>query len=79
VERVHSIFFVIILLLIDNANMPVRRLKLKTPCRDGTEYLVFTPTEFRDGEPMEKLVALIPIPRFHLTGRWWPPLRWGRC
>jgi hypothetical protein len=38
------------------------RLKLKTPWRDGTEYLVFTPTEF-----IEKLVALIPIPRFHLT------------
>jgi hypothetical protein len=43
------------------------RLKLKTPWRDGTEYLVFTPTEFRDGGPIEKLVALIPIPRFHLT------------
>ncbi len=38
------------------------RLKLKTPWRDGTEFLEFTPSEF-----IEKLIALIPIPKFHLT------------
>ena len=31
------------------------RLKLKTPWRDGTEFLEFTPSEF-----IEKLIALIP-------------------
>jgi hypothetical protein len=31
------------------------------------EYLVFTPTEFRDGGPIEKIIAVVPIPRFHLT------------
>jgi uncharacterized protein YbaR (Trm112 family) len=38
------------------------KLKLKTPWRDGSEFLLFTPTEF-----IEKLVALIPLRRFHLT------------
>ena len=38
------------------------RLRLKTPWRDGTESLLFTPSEF-----IEKLIALVPIPRFHLT------------
>jgi hypothetical protein len=38
------------------------QLKLKTPWKDGTEYLLFSPTEF-----IEKLLALTPIPRFHLT------------
>ena len=37
-------------------------LRLKTPWRDGTESLLFTPSEF-----IEKLIALVPIPRFHLT------------
>jgi hypothetical protein len=38
------------------------RLRLKTAWRDGTESLLFTPSEF-----IEKLIALVPIPRFHLT------------
>ena len=38
------------------------RLRLKTAWRDGTEALLFTPSEF-----IEKLIALVPIPRFHLT------------
>ena len=38
------------------------KLKLKTPWRDKTEYLIFSPTEF-----LERLLALIPLPRFHLT------------
>ena len=38
------------------------RLRLKSPCRDGTESLLFTPSEC-----IEKLIALVPIPRFHLT------------
>lgn len=38
------------------------RLRLKSPWRDGTESLLFTPSEF-----IEKLIALVPIPRFHLT------------
>jgi Putative transposase len=38
------------------------RLHLKTAWRDGTESLLFTPSEF-----IEKLIALAPIPRFHLT------------
>ena len=38
------------------------RLRLKTPWRDGTESLLFTPSEFT-----KKLIALVPIPRFHLT------------
>lgn len=38
------------------------KLKLKTPWRDGTESILFTPSEF-----IERLIALIPIPRFHLT------------
>ena len=38
------------------------RLRLKTAWRDGTESLLFTPNEF-----IEKLIALVPIPRFHLT------------
>jgi hypothetical protein len=38
------------------------KLKLKTPWRDGSEFLIFTPTEF-----LEKLLALVPLPKFHLT------------
>jgi hypothetical protein len=38
------------------------KLKLKTPWRDGSEYLIFSPTEF-----LEKLLALVPLPKFHLT------------
>ena len=38
------------------------RLRLKSPWKDGTESLLFTPSEF-----IEKLIALVPIPRFHLT------------
>jgi hypothetical protein len=38
------------------------KLKLKTPWRDGSEFLIFTPTEF-----LEKLLALVPLPRFHLA------------
>jgi hypothetical protein len=38
------------------------KLKLKTPWRDGSEYLIFSPIEF-----LERLLALIPLPRFHLT------------
>ena len=37
------------------------RLHLKTPWPNGVTALEFTPTEF-----IEKLIALIPIPRFHL-------------
>jgi hypothetical protein len=37
-------------------------LKLKTPWRDKTEFLIFTPTEF-----LEKLLALVPLSKFHLT------------
>ena len=43
----------------DNNNI---RLRLKTAWKDGTESLLFTPSEF-----IEKLIALVPIPRFHLT------------
>jgi hypothetical protein len=42
-------------------------LRLKSPWRDGTESILFSPSEFRDGGPIEKLIAFIPIPRFHLT------------
>jgi len=38
------------------------RLQLKTPWPNGVTALEFTPTEF-----IEKLIALIPIPRFHMT------------
>jgi hypothetical protein len=38
------------------------KLKLKTPWRDRTEFLIFTPTEF-----WEKLLALVPLPKSHLT------------
>jgi hypothetical protein len=38
------------------------KLKLKTPWRDKTEFLIFTPTEF-----LEKLLALVPLSKFHLT------------
>ena len=38
------------------------RLRFKTAWRDCTESLLFTPSEF-----IEKLIALVPIPRFHLT------------
>jgi hypothetical protein len=41
------------------------RLTLKTPWRDGSEFLLFTPSEFRGGGPLEKLLTLIPLPRFH--------------
>lgn len=30
--------------------------------RDGTQFLRFTPSEF-----IEKLIALVPLPKFHLT------------
>jgi hypothetical protein len=30
--------------------------------RDGTQFLLFTPSEF-----IEKLIALVPLPKFHLT------------
>ncbi len=36
--------------------------KLKRPYQDGTQYLLFSPEEF-----LEKLAALVPIPRVHLT------------
>jgi hypothetical protein len=36
--------------------------KLKKPYQDGTQYLLFSPEEF-----LEKLAALVPIPRAHLT------------
>lgn len=36
--------------------------KLKTPFKDGTSHVIFTPMEF-----IEKLAALIPKPRAHLT------------
>jgi hypothetical protein len=36
-------------------------LKLKTPWRDGTTYLVMSPLEF-----MQRLAALVPRPRLHL-------------
>jgi hypothetical protein len=38
-------------------------LKLKTPWRDGTTHLVMSPLEF-----MQRLAALVPRPRLHLTG-----------
>jgi hypothetical protein len=38
------------------------RLRLKTPWRDGTEFLLFSPTEM-----IEKLIALIPQPGFHMV------------
>jgi len=38
------------------------KLRLKNPWRDGPESILFSPSEF-----IEKLIALIPIPRFHLT------------
>ncbi|NDG16564.1 MAG: hypothetical protein EB110_13185, partial [Betaproteobacteria bacterium] len=38
------------------------RLQLKTSWRDGTQFLLFTPSEF-----IEKLTALVPLPKFHLT------------
>jgi hypothetical protein len=37
-------------------------LKLKTPFSDGTSHLLFSGLEF-----VEKLAALIPPPRIHLT------------
>ena len=40
------------------------KLQLKTPWKDGTTHLLFTPGEF-----IEKLAALIPPPRSHLV-RW---------
>jgi len=39
-------------------------LQLKTPWRDGTSHLLFTPSEF-----IEKLAAITPPPRAHLV-RW---------
>ena len=36
-------------------------LKLKTPWRDGTTHLVMSPLEF-----MQRLAALVPLPRLHL-------------
>jgi hypothetical protein len=36
-------------------------LKLKTPWRDGTTHLVMRPMEF-----MQRLAALVPLPRLHL-------------
>ena len=38
------------------------RLKLKSRWTDGTESLLFTPSEF-----LERLVGLIPAPQFHTT------------
>ncbi|MEY4065296.1 MAG: hypothetical protein RIR26_1504 [Pseudomonadota bacterium] len=38
------------------------RLQLKTSWRDGTQFLLFTPSEF-----IEKLITLVPLPKFHLT------------
>ena len=38
------------------------RVKLKSKYRDGTESLLLTPSEF-----LERLVALIPAPKFHTT------------
>ena len=38
------------------------RLQLKTNWRDGTQFLLFTQSEF-----IEKLIALVPLPKFHLT------------
>ena len=38
------------------------QLRLKTPWKDGTHSLVPSPSEL-----IEKLVALVPQPRFHLT------------
>jgi hypothetical protein len=40
------------------------KLALKTPWANGTTHLVFTPSEF-----IEKLMAIIPLPRGHLV-RW---------
>ena len=45
------------------------KLALKTPWANGTTHLVFTPSEF-----IEKLMAIIPLPRSHLV-RW----AWGVC
>ena len=39
-------------------------LKLKTLWRDGTTHLVMSPPEF-----MQRLAALVPRPRLHLTAR----------
>jgi hypothetical protein len=36
-------------------------LTVKTPCRDGTSHLKFTPVEF-----LQRLAALVPRPRLHL-------------
>jgi hypothetical protein len=36
------------------------KLRLKNQWRDGTESILFSPSEF-----IEKLIALVPIPRFH--------------
>ena len=38
------------------------RVKLKSRWADGTESLLYTPSEF-----LERLVALIPAPKFHTT------------
>ncbi|NBO38582.1 hypothetical protein EBU99_08365 [bacterium] len=38
------------------------RIKLKSAWADGTHSLLFTPSEF-----LERLVALIPAPKFHTT------------
>ena len=43
----------------DNGNI---RLKLKSPWRDGTSHLLFTPQEF-----LEKLSAIIPKRKYHLV------------
>lgn len=42
-------------------------LGVKFPGSTLPEFLEFTPSEFRGGGPIEKLIALIPIPKFHLT------------
>ena len=41
---------------------PIFHYKLKKPWTDGTTHVVFSPLEF-----MEKLAALVPPPRIHLT------------
>ena len=41
--------------------LPIR-IKLKSAWADGTHSLLFTPSEF-----LERLVALIPAPKFHTT------------
>jgi len=38
------------------------RIKLKSAWADGTHSLLFTPSEF-----LERLAALIPVPKFHTT------------